>query len=147
MAAHMRHLAAAAPPTVMAYKMSAEEALAVCEFVIDECSKRNHPLNLRLLYGAYSLYVQFENNDSGAHWQDRVRAVLDSRAPRFAHEVDVSGATRLDRITQQRQIVGEILAASKDRAEQLRLWKARTKLGVRTFDTRKSEIKKEGGAA
>jgi hypothetical protein len=143
MAAHMRHLAATAPPRIVGHDMTADECAAVCEFVIKEATDRNHRLDIRLLYNAYNLFVQYQQGDSGAHWQDRVLAVINRRAPRFRHAVDSSGATRLDRFTRQRVIVREILAATPVRTEQVEMRRMRTQFSERTFDTRKAEVTAE----
>ncbi len=141
-----RHLAATAPPRIMGYQLSSEECSEVLAFLTEEAARVGHPIDMRLVFQAYEEYCQFQNSDSRVDWRDHVLALVTQRPPRrFAHPVDLSGSTRAELQERDRQIVRAILAETGDAAEQLRLWRERTRKGKSMFYERRSEVQKLEG--
>jgi hypothetical protein len=136
-----RHLAATAPPRIMAYQMVTEECTEVLNFLTEQATRVDHPIDLRLAMHAYEFFCQFQNSDCRVDWHDHVRALVTQRPPRqFNHPVDLSGSTRAALQERDRQTVRAILAETWDAGEQLRLWQQRTGKGKSMFYERRGEV-------
>src|SRR5205823_1684878 len=93
-------------------------------FVLAESLSLHRPLDLRLLIGSFGDFLQWQEGDAGVHWQDMVASRVRKRPTGFKAEVVLG--TRASRKQAEQEIAREIMAATADREERLRLWRGRT---------------------
>ena len=92
--------------------------------MIEQSLSLGRALDMRLLIHCFNDRLQWEEADAACHWQDLVAARLRERPTTFRHQVKCVG--REGRKRRERAIAAEILAATQDRRERMRLWAERT---------------------
>jgi hypothetical protein len=79
---------------------------------------------MRLLIKGFEDRLQYKENDSGCHWKDLVKSLIQERCPVFREEVVLGG--RAARRQRELDIAGTIMATTNDRQERRRLWEVQT---------------------
>jgi hypothetical protein len=137
MAAHVRRIAAAGFARGK-HQLEAERCLEVAEYVIGECKASGCPLDLRLFDNSCLDYLQWAASQSSCHWHDLVANRVRQSATHFRHEINT--LSREARLEQERALVRDICAETRDPQERVRLWEERTGKHPATFYRRKREI-------
>ena len=97
--------------------------IEVCEYLIEESASLARSLDMRLLVNSFKDRIQWEEEDAACHWKDLVAGRLRERLT--APQKDVGGG-REERRHREQGIVQEILAATQDRGERVRMWEEHT---------------------
>jgi hypothetical protein len=122
--------------------MSPVECGEVYEYIADQVHMLRSPLSMRLLVNGFAAYLQWSAGFSGTHWRDLIRTEVREQAPPvFSEPVKIrKPPSRAERKAEHCRIVSEILNATQDRLERLRLWQERTGLSQSVFYERKAEV-------
>jgi hypothetical protein len=119
-------------------QMTPAECLEVCEFLFHQSRSLHRALDLRLLVNGFMDYLAWQACAAGCHWKDLVATRLKERPITFA--VPPMLGTRADRKRREQAIAAEIVAATGDRHERLRLWVERTGKSEPTLYRRLAEV-------
>lgn len=145
-AALMRRIASKGWPAA-APRVPAGECLEVAEFLIAESGRLGVRLDLRMLLDkSLPDYVQWKEDNAETHWRDLVATTLEERLGELKHTPPPRPKSREERLEDERQVVRELAAAHRTRAEQLAAWKQRTGQAERRFDRRLREVRATGGS-
>ena len=123
-------------------RLEADACREVCEHVVQQSPGMHRALDMRLLVNSFEDRLQWEEGDAGCHWKDLVNSRVRERPTHFQQEVALAG--QADRRRQELQIAREIVGATEDRQERLRLWAARTGKSEPTLYRRIAELKGGG---
>lgn len=99
-----------------------EACLEVAEFVIDESSKINRHLDMRLLVNAFEDRLQVEDFEAGCQWKDLVASRICER-PSLTGPIESVG-TRAKKKAKQLEVAREIVGMETQ--ARLRAWKEKT---------------------
>jgi hypothetical protein len=113
----------------------------ICERLIRQSLDMHRVLDMRLLVNCLEDRLQWEEADSGCHWTDLVDSRIRERPTYFRGPVTM--AAPVDRKRQELAVVREIVAATGDRQERLRIWQERTGKSEQTLYRRIAQIKQE----
>jgi len=133
--------------TLNGYTMTPEECGEVCTCVEEELHRLRSPLSMRILIdGGFPAYVMYANGNKCVHWRDVIRSMIYEQTPQvFTRPVTVKKPLgREARKLEDRQVVREILAATQDREERLKMWHDRTGYVQSVFYARKAEVEANG---
>ena len=122
--------------------MEARECLEVAEYVIAESLSLHRPLDMRVQVNSFQDYLQYQAGDAGCHWHDLASCRLKERATAFS--VPPTSGSQAERLQRDRDILREIVGATGDPQERLKLWEERTGKSQATMYRRLSEI--DGGS-
>jgi hypothetical protein len=120
------------------HRLDANTCLGVCEYLIDQCLTAQCPMDLRLLDNSCLDYCQWDNEHSSLHWRDLVAHRVRQTVTQIREEI--SSLTREQKAQHYRDIVRDILAATPDAQEQVRLWQERTGKSQSRFYVYKSQV-------
>jgi hypothetical protein len=120
------------------HKLTPEESLGVCDFLIAECKKAQYPPDLRLFDHACLHYIQHKMDISRCHWHDHIVNRIKQSINHFRHGINL--LTREERLALDRQTVREIIAETADPKEQVALWTKQTGKSQSTYYARKREV-------
>jgi hypothetical protein len=137
MAAHMRRIAGQGWSRYQ-YKLDADKALEICNYVVSECRRRNCPLDIRLLDNSCLDYLQWESSNTNLHWEALVTNRIEQVAAHFQHEV--STMSREEKKCYERDLVRQIMEETSDAQEQERLWEEKTGKRKSAFYNRRKEV-------
>jgi hypothetical protein len=114
----------------------------VCEYLIEQSLSLRRSLDMRLLINSFNDRLQWEAQDATCHWKDLVTARTRERPTALLDGKNV--VSRMGRKQREHEIVAEILATSKDKAEQTRLWAERTGKSQAAWYRRRAEVGSNG---
>jgi hypothetical protein len=139
MAALMRDVASRGWSTREA-SLSPDECHEVADFLIQESTRLQCPLDIRLLVDkAFPDFLQHRNGDTEVHWKDLVVTTLEEQVIDLAHTRETP-TSRAEQKAGEQQIVRDIIALHSCRQEQKAAWKERTGKSERAFERRLREI-------
>jgi hypothetical protein len=105
-------------------QLAAAKCCEIAEFIIEQSLALHRSLDMRLLTNSFQDYLLWEDAESACHWRDLVATRLRERPTAFREAVAVGG--RPARKQQELAVVRELLAATDDCQERLRMWQQRT---------------------
>jgi hypothetical protein len=120
------------------HQLDADTCSLVCEYLIGQCLASQCPIDLRLLDNSCLAYCQWDNDHSSLHWRDLVAHRVRQTVTQFREEI--SSLTREQRAQRYRLIVRDILAATQDAQEQVKLWREQTGKSKSRFYVHKAQV-------
>jgi hypothetical protein len=119
-------------------KLDAAACREVVEYLIVESAQMGRTPEMRLLVNSFKDRIQWEEGHAVCHWRDLVAARLQERVT--GSQDAVPGRRRALRKREEHKVVAEILAASQDRLDQMRMWAERTGKSQAAWYRRRAEV-------
>jgi hypothetical protein len=128
-------------------KLSPTTCLEIAEFVINQCSLANQPLDMRLYVNSLADYLQWQDRHSQSHWHTLVaNRVRQSAAHR---QEEIARQSRQEGLELQRTIFRQIreetshFEGATQNWEQLKRFTEKTGKRQATFYRRKAEVEEQ----
>jgi hypothetical protein len=117
-------------------QLDPEQCREVAEFIIEEASRTNRRLDLRLLVNSFQDFLQYDDLEAGCDWKDLVTTRVRQR-PSVAGDIEPHGI-RAQAKAEQLRIAREVVGLRPE--ERLRVWRRRTGKSRATLYRRLDEL-------